>query len=60
MRRSLTMTAVPEALLTSKGQGLKAAMAMMYAPNPLPNMVKKHMKTRDLQTNIRFNLFKLF
>ncbi len=46
------MTAVPEALWTSRGQGLRAAIAMMYAPNPVPIMVKKPMKIRDLKTNI--------
>lgn len=46
--RHLTMTAVPEVEWTIRGQGLRAAMAMMYAPKPVPKAVKNPIKIRDL------------
>lgn len=47
--RILTMTALPKSLWTSRGQGLRAAVAMMYPPNPVPTIAKKPIKMRDLQ-----------
>lgn len=54
------MTAVPEPLCTSSGQGLRAAMAIMYAPNPVPVRVKKPMKISDLKTKYTLYSHKTF
>lgn len=45
---SLTMSAAPRSWLISRGQGLSAAMAIIYAPNPVPVTVRTAISTRDL------------
>lgn len=50
-RHGLTISAVPEGLWTSSGQGLRVAMAMMYAPKPVPITVRNAIRPRDLIHN---------
>lgn len=47
------MRAAPEVLWTSRGHGLSAAVAMMYAPTPLPVNVRTPRDTRDLQRRVQ-------